>query len=162
MVSVMVNPYPDKPSILENEGQLTSSATNGNQWYSNDQILLGETSQSYTAKETGEYHVIVTNEFNCSISSDTISFTIVGLEELERLGIKIYPNPSNKLLIIESDLIGEAEVRIFDLNGRILFSDRIMLDRQNEINAKINSVGQYVFQINHNHKVYKTIILIEH
>ena len=53
---------------------LTSSATNGNQWYLNGTPIAGATGKSYTASSGGFYEVLVTNSGNCS---GTISAAIL-------------------------------------------------------------------------------------
>ncbi len=45
---------------------LTSSSTSGNQWYRNGIAINGETNPTFTAIESGNYTVIVTNTEGCS------------------------------------------------------------------------------------------------
>ncbi|WGK95080.1 MULTISPECIES: gliding motility-associated C-terminal domain-containing protein [Flavobacterium] len=45
---------------------LTSSSTSGNQWYRNGIAINGETNTTFTAIESGNYTVIVTNTEGCS------------------------------------------------------------------------------------------------
>ncbi len=95
---------PTKPTLLVNASNpsapvLTSSSTNGNQWYLSGKLLPGETNQSITATVDGFYKVTVTQN-NCpSLFSegfawhdivDTFiarSFTLYGLRLPYRLFI---------------------------------------------------------------------------
>jgi gliding motility-associated-like protein len=48
---------------------LTSSATTGNQWYRDNTLISGASSQTYTASVAGTYTVVVTNNYSCSSPS---------------------------------------------------------------------------------------------
>jgi hypothetical protein len=67
-ITVNVTSAPPTPTITQNNTVLTSSATAGNQWYVNDTIIPGATSQTYTITENGDYTVISTVN---GCSSDT-------------------------------------------------------------------------------------------
>ena len=45
---------------------LTSSATSGNQWYKDNNEIVGATAPSYTASVAGTYTVVTKNTYNCS------------------------------------------------------------------------------------------------
>ena len=58
-------------------------------------ILNGETNQTFVATTNGSYAVIIDNGI-CSDTSDCISITTVGIDEIVVTElIKVYPNPSN-------------------------------------------------------------------
>jgi PKD repeat protein len=46
----------------------------------------------------------------------------VGIEELLKNSVRIYPNPSNGNLSIEHNFEGPVQVRIFDMLGSIVYS----------------------------------------
>ena len=65
------------PTINSSGNVLTSSYTDGNQWYRNDTLIDGATQQTYTLPEINYrqcYKVIETNSSWCSSSSDSLCF----------------------------------------------------------------------------------------
>ncbi|MEQ7801568.1 gliding motility-associated C-terminal domain-containing protein, partial [Pedobacter sp. ASV1-7] len=75
-VTVVENPLPPIPTIIVNandltfcEGSfvtLTSSSANGNQWYRNDNLIVGATNKTLEVNAPGNYAVKVTNASGCS------------------------------------------------------------------------------------------------
>jgi PKD repeat protein len=47
------------------------------QWYNGANALLNQTSSSYTASATGNYHVVVTNSNNCSTTSNSVDISVI-------------------------------------------------------------------------------------
>jgi len=81
-----IHVYPSvPPPVITVQGSLSfcegdsvtfiSSATEGNQWFVDGNILTDDTSQVYVASQSGLYSVTVTNSYGCSASvssSDTV------------------------------------------------------------------------------------------
>ena len=84
-IVITVNPIPNTP-IINASGPLTicgngnvaltSSASSGNQWYLNGNILNGETGSTYTATASGNYTVITTANGCTSSASAAIVVAI--------------------------------------------------------------------------------------
>ncbi|MBB5437997.1 hypothetical protein HDC92_001671, partial [Pedobacter sp. AK017] len=79
-VPVTVNPLPLQPTVTASAGTtfclggsvvLTSSAATSYQWYRGTTLLTGETNQTYTASESGNYTVIITDGNSCSSPAST-------------------------------------------------------------------------------------------
>ena len=65
--------------------------------------------------------------------------------------IRIYPIPSKGLLNIESSEVeGNVIVNLFDISGRVIYSDRIVLRKNSpsQLNVSNISNGLYFIQIN--------------
>lgn len=74
----------------------------------------------------------------------------LGVEDHGNLknGFLIYPNPSNGEINVQSKYdIGQAKVSIFDMNGRIVFSQEIEMRQTSSINASGLTAGIYLIQI---------------
>ena len=93
---VTVNPIPSVPAISASGSTifctggnvvLTSSSATGNQWYNASGIIVGATSQTYTATNTGAYTVRFTNTSNCSATSTSISVLVNDLPTISGLSI---------------------------------------------------------------------------
>lgn len=55
---------------------LISSSGTGNQWYQNGAALIGDTNQTYTATDSGYYHVKITNSYGCYAEASAIGVTV--------------------------------------------------------------------------------------
>lgn len=91
-------------SITKNEFTLTSNATPATyQWVTcpGMQLINGETSQSYSPSQNGNYAVIVSQN-NCIDTSNCYQVSVTGLSFTSNAtSITVYPNPTNNLLIIK-------------------------------------------------------------
>ena len=99
-LNVVMNPYPIA-TITPNGTLLTASSGDIYQWYQNDDAVVGETDQSFEFNmlEYGKYKVEVTDN-GCTSTSTEFEYLITGLEHLGD-GIKLYPNPVDKILTTE-------------------------------------------------------------
>jgi len=102
LLSVTVNPLPATPTISQNGNTLTSDAPNGNQWYDQSGILVGETNQNYVFTASGDYYSIVTLLGCNSSPSNTIQAVPAGVDEMsEPFHFYVYPNPVGDELTLE-------------------------------------------------------------
>src|SRR5690606_22797512 len=77
----------------------------------NNQILIGETNQTFVAAINGIYAVIIDNGI-CSDTSSCFAITTVGMDEiLDTELVKVYPNPTNDIVTItSSELLKSIEI----------------------------------------------------
>lgn len=71
---ITVTATPSIPTISGNGNQLSSSASQGNQWYLNNTPISGATGQTYSPTASGTYYVQVTNSNGCSEMSQPFGF----------------------------------------------------------------------------------------
>ncbi|MDN5205105.1 T9SS type A sorting domain-containing protein [Fulvivirgaceae bacterium BMA10] len=93
--TIEVKPLPDAfivplgPTTFCDGGVVTLQANSGNnfsyQWYQNDQVISGATSQNYEATGAGNYAVAITNGFDCSFLSEAIMVEVNTLPNTEVL-----------------------------------------------------------------------------
>ncbi|NOQ73857.1 MAG: T9SS type A sorting domain-containing protein [Crocinitomix sp.] len=113
--------------------------------------LPGETDQSLTVTENGDYAVIIT-EGGCSDTSDCITYTNVGLKEIsQQSSLTVYPNPASENITIETANSGSATVSIYSLLGKVAieqvyFEDIIALDIQDL------PAGSYIIEVSQDDK----------
>ncbi len=74
----------------------------------------GETTQTILVNQSGTYSVTVTNEYGCS-SIDSIQVNILGVVINDYFSVKIFPNPAENYIIIES--LTDILVEIYNYNG---------------------------------------------
>lgn len=92
------------------------------QWYNCvlGNQLVGETSNYLNPTLNGLYYVEIT--FNgCTFMSGCHSYNTVGIEESNSTEVKLYPNPANDFLQIESDA-EMIHITVFDIAGRAVLS----------------------------------------
>jgi hypothetical protein len=101
---------------------LTSSATDGNQWYKDGVMLMGAIQQQYTTQEAGSYTVQVTADDCVSVFSEAVILVITNAEKHE--GVQktmLYPVPASEQVTIAFQQSGFKALRIIDATGKILF-----------------------------------------
>ncbi|OFX46742.1 MAG: hypothetical protein A2046_01160, partial [Bacteroidetes bacterium GWA2_30_7] len=111
---------PLTPTVQQNVNELSSS-TNANtyQWYFNDTIITGATSQVYNATQTGFYKVALTNGDSCSTMSNSYYFLYVGISDvISENTISVYPNPANSHIIITG--LNKGTIEIINIQGQIV------------------------------------------
>jgi len=136
----------------------TTTSTNGNvitvnqtgatyQWLDCNNayaLIIGATSQTYTAIANGNYAVEVTTNSSCVDTSACVTIASVGLSENKSSNkLSIYPNPATTHLTI--DVAAQIEsIRIIDLNGKI-----VKEETQNTRVVAINNLpkGLYFLQV---------------
>lgn len=73
----------------------------------------------------------------------------------------IYPNPANDFVIIENDIVGQCDVTVYDMSGKIMFKEKI---DNNILDVSTIPNGTYIVSIditeNNSHKIihYKLCI----
>lgn len=145
-VNVVINAN-TVPNITVSGSLLTSSVPTGNQWYFNNTLIAGATSQSYIATQTGWYKVIVTAG-NCSNTSDSVFVNVDGISQLPfSQTVKVYPNPFTNTVSVDMDATTtDAVLLITDLAGREV--SRMELSSAHS-NITLNELpqGTYFFHI---------------
>ncbi|MES2477930.1 MAG: T9SS type A sorting domain-containing protein [Bacteroidota bacterium] len=143
-VTVTTYPALAKPVIIRLGSVLKLSSTYASyQWYRNGKIIPGATSSSYTMTHDGDYHVVVTDKNDCEAESDAYNYNSLGVKIQNNIkGIKIYPNPSNGTVWIESNQ--SVNIQVLDATGRKILSK----ENTKEIDLSLLADGMYLFYIN--------------
>ncbi len=119
---VIVNATP-APVVTAAGAALSSSITGSSyQWYFNGAAITGATAQTYTATQTGDYHVEVTSADGCTGTSADLNVVISGIENLTAIKLSVYPNPATELLVIYCDEIVES-IEVYNVIGeQVIFA----------------------------------------
>jgi hypothetical protein len=148
---VTVNQNPIKPNITRDvNNNLVSSATLGNQWYTDTTaVITGQTVQTYKPTITGYYAVKVTSN-NCgSPFSDRYYYLVTALANFTYgQFIHLYPNPTSDDLIVDFNLTGQSQVsmKIIDANGKLVISKN-KISQGSKLNVSQLSRGIYFVQV---------------
>lgn len=115
------------PAITQANNLLSVSTFSSYQWYHDGQLIPGATNQDYTATQDGDYYVHVTDAGGCSGNSDTITVTVVGVQNVRGSGpsLAISPNPATNMFAISGQLPQAVvlHLTLTDLAGRILLEE---------------------------------------
>ena len=61
---------------------------------------------------------------------------------------KIYPNPTTNFIIIELEKNVNAEILVYDINGKIVIKDKLNDAQQKQLNFSFLTQGNYFLHIN--------------
>ncbi|GDX47822.1 hypothetical protein LBMAG25_06400 [Bacteroidota bacterium] len=119
--AVTIYPVPETPVVTQSNDTLFSSASSGNQWYFNNNPIIGATNSFLIPSNNGNYSVIVTNAYSCASVSNSYNFIKSGLASLNGQNIfNLYPNPANSSITIETGSNGKYTFELTDALGRIV------------------------------------------
>jgi hypothetical protein len=111
------------------------------QWLSGGQPISGANDQYFAPNGFGDYQVAVVNEGGCLDTSAVFNFNGTGIRSAyNNDAVKIYPNPAQNLVNIESDEPLTISISSFD--GRILLQD----DKTNQLDLSTINPGVYLIQ----------------
>ncbi|MBK7652761.1 MAG: hypothetical protein IPJ20_21220 [Flammeovirgaceae bacterium] len=82
---------------------LSSNYETGNQWYLDNEMIMGETNRTLIVREVGIYDLKVSMQ-GCEVSTtNTVLRTevVTGLEETLQ-SVDIYPNPATEIIVIHA------------------------------------------------------------
>lgn len=135
---------------------LTITANNQNstyQWLDCDNgfsVINNEINASFTVTQNGEYAVELT-ENGCVDTSGCVVISDVGLaQNNDKLGIKIYPNPTVNIIYIEG-IISDS-YSIVDMNGSIVLKGEVS---NYAVNVSTLKEGTYFININTENNVFR-------
>ncbi len=153
---VVINMLPNPtPVITWNSAQtvIVSSASQGNQWYANNQSIFGEDGIALFVDSKnlyGDFTVRVTQNNGClSAYSNTLSRYPASIDEPEEEEIwaTVHPNQSSDFITLElEDLKDNAILRILDIQGKLI-RERKISDARTRISLKDLSRGMYILNI---------------
>ena len=123
-IVVSIKPQPDQPVIIAEEQSkgvflLTSSSDTGNQWFFNDAMLSGETTNTLEVSDFGMYTVQVTRDGCVSERSEAFELLPLSLVDTDQ-EIKIWPNPSKDVVTIDFKTSTKRSVKLLNLNGKVM------------------------------------------
>ncbi|SFT77470.1 Por secretion system C-terminal sorting domain-containing protein, partial [Lishizhenia tianjinensis] len=127
----------------------------------NMQVIVGETSSSYTATANGNYAVIVT-ENGCSDTSDCVVISTVGLEKMDLANaFTVYPNPTQGTFNVQFDRVQEhIDFRIFNLAGELIQVAEMNFSNQMTMNIDLPK-GVYLLEVTDKHDQKAVVKIIK-
>ena len=120
------------PSVISSSG---NSYSNGgvNMDYTLGEIVI----ETYTNSNT-----ILTQGFHQGVLE--VHTGVVNIE----IKTKIYPNPTTNFLIVELEKNVNADILVYDINGKIVIKDRLNNEQQKQLDFSFLKQGNYLLHIN--------------
>ena len=151
-------------SVFKEGSMLRSNESGGTyQWIdcSDNSLISGATSQSYTASVDGDYAVIVSNN-GCTDTSACYNVLASSAKSDFGKDFVVYPNPTSENVNID---LGSTHrlltVSITDLNGRIVFKNNYHNQQSLSLELKEYPVGIYFMKIVSEDKSTKVMLIKE-
>jgi hypothetical protein len=148
-VVVNVIKYAEPKIEVSQNGLLTSNSANGNQWYRDDELLVGETDREYSPSLPGIYNLKIEQQGCADWASSVFTSTIVtGLEDKPR-EFSVYPNPVSEVLSIRIEEKEIVSANLLDEKGMLVtpITLRSTVDGwDGELNVKDLRKGLYILQ----------------
>lgn len=165
VVVVNVNPLPPMPVVTQNGNVLTSTSGVTYQWYMNGNPVNGETNQTYTIIQSGNYAVCITDANGCMACSVPINVVLSSVGDLSLNMFNVFPNPNYGQFELTFDLVNIDDYSIELTNGigQVVFSEA--LDDFNghySRNFNISQYGAGIYLItikNNNGRAVKRIVI---
>jgi PKD repeat protein len=158
---------PEQPTITVEDYALTSSATDGNQWFMNGEVIDGATAQAYAPVENGTYSLTVT-EGNCvSDFAEEYEIMWVGIaEQYANQVVKIYPTPNQGRFTLEinTSTPDVLKMKVYDATNAIVYQEEsIMVNGpfKNQVDLGQLSTGIYFMVLEGNNQHYFQKIVIQ-
>jgi len=128
------------PSLISSSGDSYSNS-NVNMDFSIGEVVI----------ETHQNNEILTQGFHQEILQIS-----TGISELD-IVTKVYPNPTTNIVVVELEKDISGEVLIYDINGKLMLSDKLDNERIKQFDFSKFSQGNYLLHINIKNKqdIYK-------
>jgi len=125
-------------------GQVTSPSvvSSSGDSYSNGNIIMDYTLGEIVIETFSNNANILTQGFHQGDLKVTTA--VINLD----IKTKIYPNPTTNFIIIELEKNVNAELLVYDINGKIVIKDKLNDERQKQLDFSFLKQGNYLLHIN--------------
>ncbi len=160
--AVVVDTLPPRPSIEVNRDTLSVQSEGEIQWYYEENAvpmeedsIPGAYGNTYIAEDVGIYRVKVTNQYGCSVFSDTLNYAGPNLlppANNKKGELKVYPVPSGGHFYIQytADRFYEARLTMVNTLGAVVKEREIVINQglnRKLINVADLSAGIYIVRL---------------
>jgi hypothetical protein len=153
----------EQPVITFENGVLTSNSQSDNQWYFNDNLIVGATDATLVVDKQGIYTVRASNGI-CEVFSEEFEYFVISANtNSEDFNLSIYPNPAHKYFnIVFNQVLNEnVDLKIIDLTGREVYRSSMSKGtNQQSININNLATGTYIVQMIYNREQYQKRLIV--
>ena len=104
-----------------------------------------------------DYQLVHLKEIGADFSATVVQRKPNPLDDLSIGNLYIFPNPNQgNFSLYIPEVEGEADIEIFDLLGRLIYSEnaRAWINHSIEIQGEVFSAGNYILKVNTERKTY--------
>jgi len=156
--------------VIQSTDELTAeadSSTHTFRWFScTDSTLTftGITSATFIPTVDGEYALEATNQDSCVDTSACISFTRVGVADIDQPKLNLFPNPTQgRFVLTAKSLKGKTAIHVISATGALVYQRELGVlaaDWQEEIDLGTVGNGMYIIVITNKDQVYRKQLMI--
>jgi hypothetical protein len=108
------------------------------QWFRDGVVVNDAADQYYFPEESGNYYVLVADASGCTYISNTLTF--VGINEITKTNLTLYPNPATNTLTINTDLnLKNIQLQIHNAQGQLVMHSSFDVQRSTFDISSLNS-----------------------
>ena len=124
-------------------GQVTTPTviTNSGGTFSHSSVIM-DFSIGELAVQTLQNNEILTQGFHQGDLKVTTAVVNLGIKT------KIYPNPTTNFIIVELEKNVNADILVYDINGKIVIEDKINDENEKQLDFSFLKQGNYLLNIN--------------
>ena len=125
-------------------GQVTSPSvvSSSGDSYSNGNIIMDYTLGEIVLETHTNSTTILTQGFHQGVLE--VHTGVVNID----IKTKVYPNPTTNFLIVELEKNVNADILVYDINGKIVIKDRLNNEQQKQLDFSFLRQGNYFLHIN--------------
>ena len=125
-------------------GQVTSPSviSSSGDSYSNGSVIMDYTLGEIVVETHTNSSTILTQGFHQGVLK--VNTEVVNID----IKTKVYPNPTTNFLIIELEKNVNADILVYDINGKIVIKDRLNNEQQKQLDFGFLKQGNYLLHIN--------------
>lgn len=145
-------PLPTVPTITVNDFDLTApSGLSAYQWFLDGVAIAGQTDETISVTQSGNYSVMVTGANGCSNTSVETNIIFSGLEAIPELSdVNISPNPFDKNIVVEIEVkeTVNLSIEILDVAGKKLYSNLVTVNEKLTQSIDLGQLSVGVYYLN--------------
>lgn len=107
--------------------------------------IVGKTAQSFHFTVNGNYAVEI-NESGCIDTSDCVNIVGLNINDIENSKLRIQPNPTTGELMLESDLLGDGIIHIYNIQGQLVYRKKVLSETSVFIDLNHFDAGVYIIE----------------
>ena len=125
-------------------GQVTSSSvvSSSGDSYSNGSVIMDYTLGEIVVETHVHSTTILTQGFHQGVLK--VNTEVVNID----VKTKVYPNPTTNFLIVELEKNVNADILVYDINGKLVIKDRLNDEQQKQLDFSFLKQGNYLLHIN--------------
>jgi hypothetical protein len=116
------------------------------EWFdcNNASWVADETQQSFSPSASGSYSAQATQS-GCTVSSDCVDITLIGVEELTSSELYMHPNPASDRVFVASNNVIRT-VELIESTGRIVLNEEGIYSNQFSLDLNSLDSGMYILR----------------